>query len=230
MSPKRPVSTPSMVDYSTQSDPNQMAPQGKHEYSQNNSTTAIQNTNNYLIPDGSDRCIHDIQDKTLHISILENVHNAYLMEFPDPKSLFHTSRYLMDEITGQFYAVFGNSYQCMCTIPRLLHTWEPGQLIDVLAATRCAFGCMGPTGPAPTTQASQPHPADLVSTAYNEDIIPDLTTQKPLSRTVPYHPPSFNLDRLTRCLTKEETIKVHHNYISPVSNLEHKKDLINRLK
>ena len=112
----------------------------------------------------------------------------------------------MDEITGQFYAVFRNSYQCMCTIPRLLHTWEPGQLIDKLAATRLAFGCMGPTGPAPTTQASQPHSADPVSTGYNEDIIPDLTTQKPLPRTVHYQPPSFNLDRPTRYLTKEEEL------------------------
>ena len=59
---------------------------------------------------------------------------------------------------------------------------------------------------------------------------PDLTTQKPPPRTVPYEPPSFNLDRLTRHLTKEERIEVHHNYISAVSNLEHKKDLINRLK
>ena len=57
----------------------------------------------------------------------------------------------MDEITGQFYAVYGNSYQCMCTIPRLLHTWEPGQLIDELAATRHCFGYMGPTGPTPAT-------------------------------------------------------------------------------
>ena len=28
----------------------------------------------------------------------------------------------------------------------------------------------------------------------------------------------------------EERIQVHHNYISTISNLEHKKDLINRLK
>ena len=230
MSPKRPVSTPSTVNYSTQGDPNQMAPQGNHEYSQNNSTTEIQNTNNYLIPDGSNRRIHDIWDKTLHIGILENGHNAYLVELPDLKSLLHTSRYLMDEITGQFYAVFGNSYQCMCTIPRLFCTWEPGQLIDKLAATRCTFGCMGPIGPTPATQTSRPHPADPVSTAYNDDIIPDLTTQKPLPRTVTYQLPSFNLDRPTRCLMKEERIEVHHNYISTVSNLEHKKDLINRLK
>ena len=32
MSPKGPVLTPSMVDYSTQVDPNQIAPQGNHEY------------------------------------------------------------------------------------------------------------------------------------------------------------------------------------------------------
>ena len=190
----------------------------------------IQNTNNYLIPDGNDRRIHDIWDKTLYIGILENGHNAYLVERPDLKSLLRTSKYLMDEVTGQFYAVFGNSYQGMCTIPRLLHTWEPGQLIDELAATRCTFGCMGPTGPAPATQTSQPRLVDPFSTAYNEDIIPDLTTQKPLPGTVLYQPPSLSLDRPAKCLTKEERLEVHNSYISAVSNLEHKKDLINRLK
>ena len=60
MSPQRPVSTSSTEDYSTQGDPNQMAPQGNHEYSQNSSTTPIQNTNNHLIPDGNNRRIHDI--------------------------------------------------------------------------------------------------------------------------------------------------------------------------
>ena len=89
---------------------------------------------------------------------------------------------------------------------------------------------MGLTGPAPAPQPNQPPPADPVSTAYNRDAIPDLTTHKPPPKTVPYQPPSFNLDMPTRCLTKEERIEVHHNYISAVSNLEHKKDLINRLK
>ena len=140
----------------------------------------------------------------LHIGTLENGHNAYLVELPDLKSLLCTSRYLMDEITGQFYSVFGNSYQCMCTIPRLLHTQEPSQLIDKLAATRHAFGCMGRTGPTPATQTKQPCPAGPVSTAYNEDTIPYLTTKKPLSRTVPYQPPSFNLDRPTRCLMEDQ--------------------------
>ena len=102
--------------------------------------------------------------------------------------------------------------------------------MDEFAARRHAFGCMRPTGPAPATQISQPHLADPVSTAYTEDIIPDLTTQKPPPRTVPYQPPSINLDRSTKHLTKEERLEVHHNYISAVSNLEHKKDLINMLK
>ena len=31
-------------------------------------------------------------------------------------------------------------------------------------------------------------------------------------------------------MTKEERLEVHYNYISAISNLEHKKDLINRLK
>ena len=45
----------------------------------------------------------------LYIGILENGHNAYLVELPDLKSLLHTSRYLIDEITGQFYVIYGNS-------------------------------------------------------------------------------------------------------------------------
>ena len=212
-----------MVDCSTQDDPDQTAPQGNHGYNQNNSTMPVQHIKNYLIPGKSDRHIHDIQDKTFYRGILENGHNAYLVELPDLKTLLHTSRYLMDEITSQFYAVFGKSYQHMCTIPRLTHTRETGQLKDELAVTRCAFGCMGPTGPVLATQISQPHLANPVSTACTEDLIPGLTMQKPPPRTIPYLPPSFNLDRPTKYLTKEEILEVHHNYISAVSNLQHKK-------
>ena len=136
----------------------------------------------------------------------------------------------MDEVTGQFYAIYRNSYQCMCTIPGLLYTWEPGQLIDELAATRCSFGYMGLTGPTPAPQPNQPTPAGPAPTTNNNEMIPDLTTQKPPSRTVPYQQPSFNLDRTARHLTKDERIEVHHNYISAIFNLEHKNNLIDRLK
>ena len=58
----------------------------------------------------------------------------------------------------------------------------------------------------------------------------DFILEKPTPKTVQYQPPSFSLDRPTTCLTIEERVQVHHNYISAVSNLEYKKDLINRLK
>ena len=58
----------------------------------------------------------------------------------------------------------------------------------------------------------------------------DTLSKKLAPKTIQYQSPSFNLDRLTMCLTMEERIQVHHNYISAISNLEHKKDLINTLK
>ena len=45
-----------------------------------------------------------------------------------------------------------------------------------------------------------------------------------------YQPPTFKLTRLTTRLMMNERVQVHHNYISAVSSLEHKKDRINRLK
>ena len=58
----------------------------------------------------------------------------------------------------------------------------------------------------------------------------DTLSKKPAPKTVQYQLPSFNLDRPAMHLTMEERMQVHHNYISAISNLEHKKDLINRLK
>ena len=58
----------------------------------------------------------------------------------------------------------------------------------------------------------------------------DLLPRQPAPKTVQYQPPSFKLTRPTTRLTRDERIQVHHNYISAVSSLEHKKDLINRLK
>ena len=190
--------------------------------------TNLQNTNNFYIPDTTNRCIYDIHNKTFYPGLLENGHNMYLIEIPDLKPLLRTSKYLMDETTGQFYAVFGNSYQHMCTIPRLLHTWEPDQLINEINTTRHAFGFMESTGSAPAP--TKPAPTKTPSMTNQEEQIPDLVTQTPPPRMILYHPPSFKLDRPTRWLTKEERLEVHHNYISAVSKLEHKKDLINRLK
>ena len=58
----------------------------------------------------------------------------------------------------------------------------------------------------------------------------DLLPKQPAPKTVQYQPPSFKLTRPMARLMMNERIQVHHSYISAVSSLEHKKDLINRLK
>ena len=95
----------------------------------------------------------------------------------------------------------------------------PGELIYQLAATRQAFGYAGLSG---STRLQHSSPAN--------DGQDDFISEKPAPKTVQYQPPSFSLDRPMARLTIEERVQVHHNYISAVSNLEHKKDLINRLK
>ena len=89
---------------------------------------------NVFIPDGSNRCIHEIRDKIFHTRYLESGNNAYLLELPGLKDMLHTSRFLMDETSGQFYVVYGNTYQHMSTKPMLEQTWGTGELIDQLAA------------------------------------------------------------------------------------------------
>ena len=108
--------------------------------------------------------------------------------------------------------------------PMLQQAWATGDLIDELAATRQAFGYTGLAGSTPPlAMGTQP----TASTSCQPD---DLLSRQPAPKTVQYQPPSFKLTRLTMRLMMNERIQVHHNYISAVSSLEHKKDLINRLK
>ena len=154
----------------------------------------------------------------------KNGNNAYFLELPALENMLNTCKFLMDEMSGQFYAVYGNSYQRMSTKPMLRQAWATGDLIDELAATRQAFGYTGLAGSTPPlAMGTQP----TASTSCQPD---DLLPRQPAPKTVQYQPPSFKLTRLTTCLTMNERIQVHHNYISAVSSLEHKKDLINRLK
>ena len=124
----------------------------------------------------------------------------------------------MDETSGQFYAVYGNTYQRMSTKPMLEQTWGTGELIDQLATMQQVFGYTGLSGPMPPLNQSQP----TASTTCNQQ--DDTLSKKPAPKTVQYQPPSFNLDRLTMHLTMEERIQVHHNYISTISNHEHKQE------
>ena len=41
----------------------------------------------------------------------------------------------MDEMSGQFYAVYGDMYQHMSTKPMLEQSWGTGELVVQLAAT-----------------------------------------------------------------------------------------------
>ena len=90
--------------------------------------------------------------------------------------------------------------------------------------TRQAFGYTGLAGSTP------PLATGMQPTASTSQQPDDLLPRQLAPKTVQYQPPSFRLTRPTTRLTKNKRIQVHHNYISAVSSLEHKKDLINRLK
>ena len=218
---KRPTSTPTTSDYTTQGDPDASP---SNLFRSNDISDEFLGTNNFFMPDGSNRWIHQIDNKVFHAGYLENGNNAYLLELLALENMLNTHKFLMDEMSGQFYAVYGNSYQRMSTKPMLRQAWATGDLINELAATRQAFGYTGLAGSTPSlAMGMQP----TASTSCQPD---DLLPRQLAPKTVQYQPPSFKLTRLTTHLTMNESIQVHHNYISAVSSLEHKKDLINRLK
>ena len=222
---EKPTSTPTTMDYTTQGDPNQVSPSTPPNMFMPTATeTEFLGTNNFFIPDGSDRCIHQIHNKVFHAGYLENGNNAYLLELPALEKMLNMRKFLMDKTSGQFYAVYGNSYQRMSTKPMLKQTWDTEELIDQLATMRQAFGYAGlARSTPPLVTGTQP----TASTSCPPD---DLLPKQPAPKTVQYQPPPFKLTRPTACLTMNERIQVHHNYISAISSLEHKKDLINRLK
>ena len=178
------MSTPITTDYTTQGDPNQVATPASPKVQQQNNDNQYIDTNNYFFPDGSDRCIHDIQDKVFHAGYLANGKNAYLLNLPKLQDMLHTSQFLMDETSGQFYAIYGNTYQKMSTKPMLKEKWRQGKLIDQLAATRQVFGYVGLSGSTPCLQ--HPSPAN--------DGQDDFISEKPAQKTVQYQPPSLSLD------------------------------------
>ena len=218
---ERPASAPTPSNYTTQGDPN-ASPSSL--FKPNVINDEFLGTNNFFVPDGSNRRIHQINNKVFHAGYLENGNNAYLLELPALENMLNTCKFLMDEMSGQFYAVYGNSYQRMSTKPMLQQAWTTGKLINELAATRQAFKYTGLAGSTPPlAMRTQP----TASTSQQPD---DLLPRQLALKTVQYQPPSFRLTRPMTRLTKNERIQVHHNYILAVSSLEHKKDLINRLK
>ena len=221
---ERPTSTPMTVDYTTQGDPNTSS-STPNLFRSTATDVEFLGTNNFFVPDGSDRHIHQIDNKVFHAGYLENGNNTYLLELPALEKTLNTWKFLMDEMSGQFYTVTSvTSYQWMSTKLMLKQAWATGELFDQLAAMRQAFGYAGLAGSTPPlVTGTQP----TASTSHQPD---DLLPKQPAPKTVQYQPPSFKLTRPTVRLTMNERIQVHHNYISAVSSLEHKKDLINRLK
>ena len=113
-----------------------------------------------------------------------------------------------------------NTYQHMGPKLRILDYWSPGGLLDELAEMRHTFDYMGLAGPTPS-----PPPKQLTS-APADDIIP----KKSPPKSILFTPPIFSLEKLTTHLTMDERVQVYHNYISAISDMEHKQDFINRLK
>ena len=139
---ERPTSTPMTADYTTQGDPN-VSPSTPNLFRSTATDIKFLGTNDFFIPDGSDRCIHQIDNKVFHAGYPENGNNAYLLELPALEKMLNIWKFLMDEMSGQFYTVYGNSYQRMSTKPMLKQAWATGELIDQLAAMRQAFGYPG---------------------------------------------------------------------------------------
>ena len=220
---ERPTSTPMTSDYTTQGDPD-ASPSASNLFGSTTTNNEFLNTNNFFVPDGSNRQIHQIPNKVFHAGYLENGNNAYLLELPALEKMLNTQKFLMDEMSGQFYAVYGNSYQQMSMKPMLQQAWATRELIDELAVTRQAFGYTGLAGSTPPLATGMQPTA---STSHQPD---ELLPHQPAPKMVQYQPPLFKLTRPTMRLTMNKRIQVHHNYISTVSSLEHKKDLINRLK
>ena len=105
---KRPTSTPMTSDYMTQGDLNASP---SNLFKSNDMSDEFLGTNNFFVPDGSNRWIHQIDNKVFHAGYLENSNNAYLLELLALENMLNTRKFLMDEMSGQFYAVYGNSYQ-----------------------------------------------------------------------------------------------------------------------
>ena len=220
---ERPTSTPTTFDYMTQGDPD-ASPSTANLFRSTSTNNEFLGTNNFFVPDGSNRRIHQIDNKIFHAGYLENGNNPYLLELPALEKMLNTQKFLMDEMSGQFYAVYGNSYQWMSMKPMLTQAWATGELVNQLAATRQALGYTGLAGSTP------PLAAGMQPTASRSHQPDELLPRQPAPKTVQYQPPSFKLTRPTMRLTMNERIQVHDNYISAVSSLEHKMDLINRLK
>ena len=85
----RPTSTPTTADYTTQGGPD-TSPPTSNLFRSTATDVEFLGTNNFFVPDGSDRHIHQIDNKVFHAGYLENYNNAYLLELPALEKMLNT--------------------------------------------------------------------------------------------------------------------------------------------
>ena len=110
-----------------------------------NQSNSIDNTRNFLLPDGTGRRILDIPISERKPFILDNGHSVYQIHLEDLEPILETSTYLIDRLTGQLHAVYDDGYSQMATMPMIWSTWQEGQLVAKLNNTCTHFG-LPPTG------------------------------------------------------------------------------------
>ena len=84
---ERPTTTPMTSDYTTQGDPD-ASPSNLFRSTVTNDE--FLGTNNFFMPDGSNRCMHQIDNKIFNAGYLVNGNNAYLLELPALEKMLNT--------------------------------------------------------------------------------------------------------------------------------------------
>ena len=80
---------PMTADYTTQGDPD-ASPSTSNLFRSTATYDKFLGTNNFFVPDGSNRRIHQIDNKVFHAGYLENGNNAYLLELPALEKMLNT--------------------------------------------------------------------------------------------------------------------------------------------
>ena len=89
---ERPTSTPMTSDYTTQGDPD-ASPSTSNLFRSTVTNDEFLGTNNFFMPDSSNRRIHQIDNKVFHAGYLENGNNAYLLELPALEKMLNTRKF-----------------------------------------------------------------------------------------------------------------------------------------
>ena len=88
---EKPTSTPTTSDYTTQGDPD-ASPSTSNLFRSTATDDEFLGTNNFFMPDGSNRHIHQINNKIFHAGCLENGNNAYLLELLALENMLNTQK------------------------------------------------------------------------------------------------------------------------------------------